>query len=348
MNPKLDVLVVDDSAIYRSLIQGCLREIRDVRCVGTAKDGKDAVARARELAPDLILLDVEMPVMNGLEAIPALRRAAPHAGIIMVSSVTTEGADVTLEALQAGAFEFVTKPQVKAGEDGFAALRRPLELVIETFREARQQRTRATTEVKLAKGTGKAPRIDVVAVGVSTGGPSALAEVIPALPGDFPAPVVIVQHMPPRFTASLATSLDRKSSLRVLEANDGRPLRGGEVLIAPGGNHMVIEANGTEPFVKLTQSAPINSFRPSVDVLLRSVAKTFPGHALTVMMTGMGSDGFEGVCEVRAAGGYSLAQDRASCAVYGMPRAVIEGGAADEVVALADMAARIGDLVRRR
>ncbi len=343
MPEALKVLIVDDSAIYRSLVQGCLREMPDLTCVGTANDGKDAIAKAAELRPDVILLDVEMPVMGGVEAMPKLRKILPQAGIIMVSSLTTNGANVTMEALQAGAFDFVTKPQVKAGEDGFAALREPLATVISAFREGRAQRARPTQAPKKpSQARGKVPAIDVVAIGSSTGGPSALAELIPRLPEDLRVPVLIVQHMPARFTASLATSLDRRSKLRVREAEDGRPLRKGEVLVGPGGKHLEIAAGDAEPFVRLSdKKPPVNAFRPSVDVLFKSLAEAVPGKALCVVMTGMGADGLEGVKAVRARGGWCIAQDQASCAVYGMPRSVIEGGEADEVVALDDLAARI-------
>jgi len=347
MAEQLKVLIVDDSAIYRSLVQGCLREMPGVKCVGTAVDGKDAIAKATELRPDVILLDVEMPVMGGVEAMPKLRQLLPEAGIIMVSSLTTNGANITMDALQAGAFDFVTKPQVKAGEDGFAALREPLSVVIDAFREGRAQRARpAAPPPKPKQPRGKVPAIDVVAIGSSTGGPSALAEVIPKLPADLRVPVLIVQHMPARFTASLATSLDRRSKLRVREAEDGRPLRAGEVLVAPGGKHLEIAAGDAEPFVRLTTAKPVNSFRPSVDVLFKSLAESVPGRALCVVMTGMGADGLDGARAVRQRGGWCIAQDQASCAVYGMPRSVIESGEADEVVALDDLASRMQEIAK--
>jgi len=349
MAEQLKILIVDDSAIYRSLVQGCLREMPDVKCVGTAVDGKDAIAKAGELRPDVILLDVEMPVMNGVEAMPKLRSLLPQAGIIMVSSLTTNGANITMDALQAGAFDFVTKPQVKAGEDGFAALREPLSVVIEAFREGRAQRARpAKAMPKTGAGRGKAPSIDVVAIGSSTGGPSALAELIPELPADLRVPVLIVQHMPARFTASLATSLDRRSKLRVREAEEGRPLRAGEVLVAPGGKHLEVVMQDSEPFVRLTSGKAVNSFRPSVDVLFKSLATAVSGRSLCLVMTGMGSDGLEGVKAVRQRGGWCIAQDQASCAVYGMPRSVVESGEADEVVALDALAARIQEIAKAK
>jgi two-component system chemotaxis response regulator CheB len=320
----------------------------DITCVGTAVDGKDAIAKASELRPDLILLDVEMPVMGGVEAMPKLRSLLPNAGIIMVSSLTTNGANVTMEALQAGAFDFVTKPQVKPGEDGFAALREPLSTVIDAFREGRAQRAKPAKVPPKPKARGKVPVIDVVAIGCSTGGPSALAELIPKLPADLRVPVLIVQHMPARFTASLATSLDRRSKLRVMEAEEGRPLRAGEVLVAPGGKHLEVAMQDSEPFVRLTNGKPVNSFRPSVDVLFKSLATSMPGKALCVVMTGMGSDGLDGVKNVRQRGGWCIAQDQASCAVYGMPRSVVEGGEADEVVSLDDLAGRVQEIAKAR
>jgi len=330
-------------------VQGCLREIGDVKCVGTAVDGKDAIAKAGELRPDVILLDVEMPVMNGVEAMPKLRSLLPQAGIIMVSSLTTNGANITMDALQAGAFDFVTKPQVKAGEDGFAALREPLSVVIGAFRESRAQRSRPVkSPPKPKQARGKVPVIDVIAIGCSTGGPSALAELIPELPEDLRVPVLIVQHMPARFTASLATSLDRRSKLRVREAEEGRPLRAGEVLVAPGGKHLEVAMQDSEPFVRLTSGGVVNSFRPSVDVLFKSLSVSMPGRALCVVMTGMGADGLEGVKTVRQRGGWCIAQDQASCAVYGMPRSVVESGEADEVVALDHLAARLQEIAKAK
>jgi two-component system chemotaxis response regulator CheB len=345
---KLKILVVDDSAIYRSLVQGCVRDLPELRCVGTARNGSEAVSKAAELRPDLILLDVEMPVMSGLEAIPLLRKVVPDAGIIMISSLTIEGANVTMEALHAGAFDFVTKPQVKAGEDGFSALREPLHAAVAAFLEGRLRRARTAQSSTRAKERGKAPTIDVVAIGISTGGPSALSELVPKLPADLRVPVLIVQHMPARFTSSLADSLDRRSKLRVFEAEEGRPLRAGEVLVAPGGKHLTVAVANSEPFARLTHTEPVNSFRPSVDVLFSSLSASLPGRALCLIMTGMGADGLEGVKRVRARGGWCIAQDQSSCAVYGMPRSVIDAGQADEVISLDELPARIVEIARAR
>ena len=346
MTGDLGVLVVDDSAIYRSLVQGCLREIPGVRCVGSAPEGRKAIEMARQLLPDIVLLDVEMPVLDGLQALPGLQEAAPEAGIIMVSSLTTASADVTMQALQLGAFDFVTKPQVEAGEDGFAALRLPLEGALSAFRESRLSwsgRERLKPEASLAK----VPEVDIVVIGVSTGGPSALARMIPALPEGLAVPVLIVQHMPAHFTASLAGSLNTKSALRISEAKARSVPAAGDVLIAPGGRHLLVES-GAEPYLELLDSEPVNSFKPSVDVLFESTARAYGGRVLSVVMTGMGADGLAGVTAVRESGGYCIAQDQASSAVYGMPRAVIEAGQADEIVSLGTLAARIAEIVAAR
>lgn len=347
MAENLKVLVVDDSAIYRSLVQGCLREIEGVDCVGAAHDGRDAIAKAAELAPDVVLLDVEMPVMNGLQAIPKLRELDPAPGIIMVSSLTTQGADITMEALQSGAFDFVPKPQVKAGEDGFGALRDPLERALAAFCESKSSTRGASAHQPEAK-PGKLPVVDAVVLGVSTGGPSALSELVPAFPAEFPVPILVVQHMPARFTASLADSLDRKSKLRVREASAGEQLEPGMLLIAPGGQHMHVGGRNAEPHVRFSDGEPVNSFRPSVDVLFDSAAEVYGENLLALILTGMGSDGLEGVRKIRNQGGYCLAQDRASCAVYGMPRSVAEAGQADEVLSLDAMASRIMEIVQKR
>jgi two-component system chemotaxis response regulator CheB len=345
----LRTLIVDDSAVYRSLIRSCLERMPRVTFVGTAIHGKDAIERARELQPDLILLDIEMPVMDGLEAIPGLRRVVPNAAIIMVSSLTTDGAQATLQALEAGAFDFVAKPRMRAGEDGFAVLASALEHVIEGYRESRRRpETRPTRPARPQALHTKVPRVDLVAIGVSTGGPAALGQMIPALEADFPLPVAIVQHMPPRFTRSLAETLDSKSRLHVLEAEDGRPLQRGEVVIAPGDRHLRIACRESEPFVQLTQEPPVNAFRPAVDVLFRSAAEAFEGRVLAVVLTGMGSDGTAGAQEIVGRGGYCIVQDAASCTVYGMPRAAFEAGAADEVVPLVAMPGRIRSIAAGR
>lgn len=343
----LRALVVDDSPIYRSLLVGGLREIPGVDCTAVAQDGAQAICSAAETPVDLILLDVEMPIMNGLAAIPKLREACPDAAIVMVSALTVDGADITVAALHRGAFDFITKPRAKAGEDGFAALREPLERVVGACRE-RPLPGSSDAQARPLPPVEKVPRTELVAIGVSTGGPSALAELIPRLPAQLTVPVLIVQHMPPRFTASLTRSLSARSALRVREAEPGLPLRAGEVVIARGGEHLEIDMVGDAPCCVLSNAPPVNSFRPSVDVSFKSIAARLGAPALGLVMTGMGSDGLEGARALRAAGGYTLAQAEASCAVFGMPRALIEAGEADEVIPLCAMARRVAQIVGPR
>jgi two-component system chemotaxis response regulator CheB len=343
---RLRALIVDDSAIYRRIVEECLQDIPDVECVGVAGDGREAIEQARRLSVDLILLDVEMPQMDGLQAIPGLLANAPRAAIIMVSSLTTRGADVTMEALQAGAFAYVTKPRARSGEDGFATLRQSLQQAVDAYRERLVQLARPVPMPRLAQRP-KISGIDLVVIGVSTGGPSALAELIPALPRDLPAPVVIVQHMSARFTASLARFLAAKSSLPVAEAAAGQPLQGGCALIAPGGTRTTVVHGDAGPCIQLADGEPVSSFIPSVDVLFESAAEVFGSSVLGLVLTGMGCDGLAGATAIRRAGGYCIAQDRDSCAVFGMPRALIEAEQADEVLSLRAMAPRLEEILYR-
>lgn len=344
--PTLTALVVDDSAIYRRIVESCLREIPNLEVVGSAVNGQRAGEKAGRLKPDLVFLDVEMPILDGLSAIPVIQRESPGSAIVMVSSITTRSADVTIQALAMGAFDFVTKPQrTSPGDED--ALRGSLRGVVEAFRESHEPSAAAREAPQSSSHARKEGAVDVVAIGISTGGPRALADLVPAFPANLAAPVLIVQHMPPGFTATLAASLDKQSALNVREAEDGQPLRAGQVLIAPGGRHLKVSADRSEPFAELSDAHPVNGFRPSVDVLFGSVAKSFGAGALCCQMTGMGNDGLLGTRSVRKHGGYCVAQDAASCAVFGMPRAVIEAGQADEVVALELIAARIATLARR-
>ena len=339
------VLVVDDELSLRKVLAATLQ--REGYEVQVASDGEEALVALDRDGADVVVTDLVMPKMDGLSLLRKVVVSHPDVPVIVV---TAHGrVDSAVEAMKAGAFDFVTKPQVKAGEDGFAALREPLSVVIGAFRESRAQRSRPVKSLpKPKQARGKVPVVDVIAIGCSTGGPSALAELIPELPEDLRVPVLIVQHMPARFTASLATSLDRRSKLRVREAEEGRPLRAGEVLVAPGGKHLEVAMQDSEPFVRLTSGGVVNSFRPSVDVLFKSLSVSMPGRALCVVMTGMGADGLEGVKTVRQRGGWCIAQDQASCAVYGMPRSVVESGEADEVVALDQLAARLQEIAKAK
>jgi two-component system chemotaxis response regulator CheB len=360
------VLIVDDTALYRRILTEVVRTISDARVVGTAANGRLALAKLKEAPADLVLLDVEMPVMDGLATLEAIRRDYPEVAVIMVSGVNQNAADVTLKALDRGALDFVPKPEQAGPEASCRELVAQLRPLVQLFTARRlahaariapkpavtpPESKRSQREPVVYAAPQLAP-IEVVVIGVSTGGPNALGEVISKLPADLGVPALIVQHMPPLFTRSLADSLSKKAQLPVREATDGEPIGANTVLLAPGGRHMVvrrqIEATRGLPVhsIGLNDNPPENGCRPSVDVLFRSIAATYSGKALAVVMTGMGSDGCEGVRALKRRGGYCLTQSADTCVVYGMPMAVDQAGLSDESAPLDRLAKRIADLVR--
>ncbi len=371
---ELRILVVDDTVVYRRILSEVVGSIPGAVLAGTAPNGKLALEKMARSQADLVLLDVEMPVLGGLETLEALRRDYPDTGVIMVSGTNRNAADTTMKALAMGALDFVPKPagaDPQASQNELLGQLRPLMQVFITKRNlgqaGRQKGARAPVARAAApprpreKATAAAPRsrdaprpkrIDVLAIGVSTGGPNALNEVIPKLPSDLGVPVLLVQHMPPLFTKSLADGLAKKAALPVREASDGEAITPGTVFIAPGGQHMVArrktgEGSAHSHCVGLNENPPENSCRPSVDVLFRSIAANYGGNTLAVIMTGMGSDGREGVKALKRRGCYCLSQSEETCVVYGMPLAVDEAGLSDERIPLDKLASRITDLVRR-
>lgn len=355
---RVRILVVDDTALYRRIVSDAVSLLPDALVVGTANDGAAALAKLDLIDVDIVLLDVEMPVLNGLEALKKIRRQFPNIGVIMVSGVSAASANVTINALQSGALDFIAKPEGKSPVDSKEILAKMLAEVIQGYRLTKRHPPSAkritpshdsqasVRETDFQHNNfGTAPsQIELVTIGVSTGGPNALLQMLPRLPVDFSVPILIVQHMPPLFTLSLAGSLDKHCRLRVKEAEDGEEVVRGTIYIAPGGSHMLVEAtnSGGHGKVKISQSPPENNCRPSVDVLFRSAALSTRGGVLAVVMTGMGTDGQRGVQTIREMNrGYCLAQDEHSSVVYGMPRAVVEGRLADEVVSLSCMHDRI-------
>jgi len=342
--PPIRVLVVDDTIVYRKLVTEALEAIPGVEVVGTAANGKIALAKAQNLRPDLMTLDLEMPVVDGLEVLRRLPEVCPDTAAIMVSTLTQRGGALTMQALELGAFDFVPKPQEASAKVNRAVLVQELKRKIEAFRARRALRTRpaprAARRVSRRVAPARAPArwegADVVAVGVSTGGPNALGRLLPGIPKGFRAPVLVVQHMPAMFTASLAESLDRKCPLEVREARDGERLEPGRILIAPGGLHMKVVAgvDGLSRIVRLTRDPPEHAVRPSVDYLFRSVAHLFAGRAVGVIMTGMGRDGTEGLEQMKRNGCRTLVQDEATSVVWGMPGCAVEAGVVDRVVPL--------------
>jgi two-component system chemotaxis response regulator CheB len=338
------ILVVDDSVVIRRLLSDTLSADPTLDIVGTASDGRIALAKIPLLKPDLVTLDVEMPVMDGLETLVALRKLYPKLPVIMFSTLTERGATATLDALSLGASDYATKPSNTGS----------LEVAIERIRTEFIPKIKALCGMAPLKflplpGSRPAltirvrsnPRVEIVAIGTSTGGPNALAEVLPRIPNDFPVPIVVVQHMPPIFTRLLAERLASRSSIPVEEGTAGAILSPGHAWIAPGNFHMKVLRAGVAWSLNLNQGPPENSCRPAVDVLFRSVAAAYGANVLGVVMTGMGSDGVLGAQDIRDAGGDVIIQDEASSVVWGMPGLVHASGLADAAYPLDHLAAEI-------
>lgn len=397
---SLRVLVADDAVLFRRAIADTLSGIPDVQVVGSVGNGKLALQRVRELKPDLLTLDLEMPELDGLGVLDGLRAAGEKVTVIVVSALTTRGGQLTLRALEKGAFDFITKPDGGSADASREALKR--ELVPRVRAVAQRLEVRnilrrsgpapapgavptataprplaappaagAATPVGPVGGTRMHPaspaaaptelaaagermarlagatRPEMILIGVSTGGPNALAKMLPMLPADLGVPVLVVQHMPPLFTASLAESLSSKCALRVREATHGEPVEANTVYIAPGGRQMRLAAGPDRTkHLQITDDPPENNCRPAVDYLFRSVANHFPGRAVAAILTGMGSDGALGLRLLKRHGCFAIAQDEASCVVYGMPKAAVDAGVVDAVLPLDAIAARLVAAVR--
>lgn len=358
MNVPLRILVVDDTAIYRKIVSDILRTLPGVEVVGTAIDGKLALEKIAELKPDLVTLDLEMPQLTGVEVLQRLRSAGSTVGVIMLSAFTSDGAAATTQALRLGAFDFVLKPNGEALSASMELLKQKLSERITAFAESRGKTLCAAPESTpvAPPPTTPAPapvithckadrRIEAIVLGISTGGPEALSQVIPRLPGNLAAPLFIVQHMPPMFTRSLAEDLNHRSKLRVSEAVDGHLALPGDCLIAPGGRQMKIERTDAGPVVRITDDPPENSCRPAVDYLFRSAAHQYGGNVVAIVMTGMGQDGTLGCRLLKRQGAAIIAQNKETCVVFGMPSVLVEQGIADAVVPLNQIAATIESTV---
>jgi two-component system chemotaxis response regulator CheB len=336
------VLIVDDSAVIRRLLSNLLATDPEIIVAGTAGNGIQALARIPEAKPDLITLDIEMPEMDGLETLVEIRKLYPKLPVIMFSTLTERGATATLDALAKGASDYVTKPSHSGGSESARELVRD-ELIRKIKSLCAVAVPRAKLPAVLAPRRADHPqaRIDLVAIGTSTGGPNALTALIPQLPADFPVPIVIVQHMPPLFTRLLAERLHALSRLEVREGKEGEKLRRGQVWIAPGDYHMTVARKGPEMVLGLNHDPQENSCRPAVDVLFRSVARTCGANVLGVVLTGMGADGTRGSSEIREAGGEVFVQDEASSVVWGMPGSIVAASLADRIYPLTGMAPEV-------
>jgi two-component system chemotaxis response regulator CheB len=348
---KKQVLLVDDSVVVRKALSQAIAQDAALEVGATAGNGRIALAKFRAGKPDIVLLDIEMPEMGGLETIRELRKLDPRVPIIMFSSLTERGAAVTLEALSLGATDYVTKP---SNTDGARTLETVIRELIPKIR-ALCHLPGADGDATLPSGGASGPRAlppqaarrrlyppaKIIAIGVSTGGPDALAQVIPALPAQFPIPVLIAQHMPAIFTSMLAARLTAKSGLPVKECISGQALSSGCAVIAPGDYHMVVHQENGAACVRTHQGPRENFCRPSVDVLFRSVASVYGERALAVVLTGMGQDGLKGCEALRRAGARIYVQDEASSVVWGMPGFVARAGLADKILPLGQIGAEI-------
>lgn len=358
----IKILIADDSIFMRKLLSDLFEEQPDFKVVGVAHNGKDAVEKTAQLSPDLLTMDVNMPVMDGLEALAIIMKEHPLP-VVMISSMTKTGAEATLRALELGAVDFISKVSgtvssiadiqneilekcraAAAANWRISAKAKPVPVEMEEppVSKVRPVELMSSPFPKSASGTGQQR---LVAIGTSTGGPRALQQVITQLPADLPCGVVVVQHMPPGFTKSLSERLDSLSKVKVKEAEDNDLIEPGHVYIAPGNYHMQVKNQSGLLQISLNQEPPLASHRPSVDVLFDSVASV--GRRLTaVIMTGMGSDGAKGMQKIKSAGGYVIAEDESTSVVYGMPKAVVDLGIADKVLPLPYIAGAIVNAVK--
>ncbi len=362
----LSVLVVDDSAMMRNLVGRIVESDDRLRLAGKAMNGRFALQKIEALEPDVIVLDLEMPEMNGIEFLQERRSRRIDIPVIVLSSVATKGAKITMDALSLGASDFILKPSGSISTDIHVVADQLLELIVSLGAEYRRRRDRLPcsaaprAEQRGAPESGSAPRrpmpasrpavepgpIDLVAIGVSTGGPNALRKMLALIPGDLPCPVVVVQHMPPGFTTEFAASLDRVCQLTVREASDGDRLKPGFVYVAPGDHHVTVTWSGSRGDVHVDRDPPRNGHRPSADVLFSSAAVAYGKRAMGVIMTGMGKDGAEELGAILRAGGITIGQDARSSVVYGMPRVAYELGHVERQVPLSEMAQTITRLVQ--
>lgn len=338
----LRIFVVDDSLVVRKIVCDTLAEDPALEIAGSASDGRSALAKLPLMNADLVTLDIEMEGMSGLETLAEIRKVYPKLPVIMYSTLTERGASVTLEALSLGASDYATKPDgvtsaAEARENIRAELIPKIKSLCRTGGERRVTRKVSAPIVPPKVARPSRRRIEIVAIGTSTGGPKALSEVLPSIPHDFPVPIVIVQHMPPVFTRQLAERLSSRSAITVSEASEGEALQSGHAWIAPGNFHMTVGRSESRHLLHLNQGALENSCRPSVDVLFRSVAQVYGPGALAVVMTGMGSDGAKGAEQIRNAGGEVIVQDEATSVVWGMPGYIYAAGNADGIYPLSHL-----------
>ncbi len=348
MTATLDVLVVDDSRLLQLIIVKLLECDPRIKVVGVASDGQQAIEKVHALRPDVVTMDIQMPKMDGLEALRRIMQQAPTP-VVMLSGLTD--ASAAIQALQLGAIEFIAKPSGTVSLDLFQ-VRDELISKIKLATLVNLDRAMASINtpappLHLAPGTDRTHQ-SAIAFASSTGGPRALEKIFRQLPAGLPASVFVVQHMPVGFTASFAKRLDQHSPIHIEEAQDGQAVKPGEGYVAPAGRHMSVVEEKGQPIIRLLDTPPVNSVRPSADVLLASVAEVFGRHSIGGVLTGMGKDGRDGAARIKACGGFAFAQDRATSTIFGMPKAAIEQGVVDKVLPLTEIAYAIIQVLQDR
>jgi len=326
------VLVVDDSSFMRKILTRMLEKDQDIQVIDTATNGEEAIEKVEKIRPDVVTMDIEMPVMNGIEALKRIMATNPLP-VIVLSAITKEGADVTMEALNLGACDFITKDM----SDGPLGMTSKQNELINKIKDVAKKKVRfLTRRLELIKkpisiNRERKIRREVLSIGASTGGPPALQHILTSFPENFPVPIVIAQHMPKLFTQSFAQRLNSLSQIEIKEAEDREPLRPGVALIAPGDVHMGLKKNGKDVTVEFVRDTKY-IYRPSVDLLMLTTAQAYHSSAIGVILTGMGNDGFVGLQELKRRNGMVIAQDEETCVVFGMPKAVINANVADVVL----------------
>jgi len=349
---KPRVVVVDDSAFMRKLITEIIESSGEFTVVGTAVNGMDGLREIRERDPDIVTLDIEMPEMDGLVALERIMKTQPLPVVMLSARGSSKGVDMTLRALELGAVEFVRKPSGPISVD-LATVRDQLLLALRAAASTNLIGMKRSLPKPVARreAAASAPAVQpaqVIVIACSTGGPRALADIIPQIPGDIGAAVLVVQHMPKDFTSSLAQRLNLMSALPVAEAEDGQVISANRVYLAPGGVHMVVAPSPGGPVIHLDPGAPVWGVRPAADPLFKSVASVYGAAAIGVILTGMGHDGAQGLRLLRAAGGLGVVQDEESSLIYGMPQAALAAGGADNIVPLSAIASTLVELIARR
>ena len=344
MSDKIKVFMVDDSAVIRLALRKLLSSEPDIDVIGYARNGKEALEQLKTVKPDVITLDVEMPVMNGIETLKEIMKMPKPIPVIMVSSVTKAGAEVTLESLNLGAMDFVTKPSSsssveisKIKHDLVEKIKAAVKFEPKKIHKITKPVEREQKEISLPRleiKTDKATKYQAVLIGISTGGPPALQEILPMFPKEFPIPIVVAQHMPPGFTKPMAERFNKICALEVSEAKEGDVLKPGKIFIGKSGCHIKFKKRGSMVYLHITEEPKDALYHPQVDIMFETAADVFGGDVIAVIMTGMGSDGTEGLKILKQKNAFVIGQNKETSAIYGMPKVAYEAGVVDVVVPL--------------